>query len=173
MIIFLTGPTGSGKTDTSWELLKHFDQMVFLDCDWFASMQPFSWEKESDVAMVYQALADMVKFHEKKSNTNVVITLTLEMARLFEKYKSYFEEFDMPLFVFRLHVSDQEGQRRIFARDRIDSQKQEELKNFKIQQQAFDSLCAHNKLFIKIEATTMTEEQVAQKIKEIIGPVRR
>lgn len=37
MIIILTGPTGVGKTDTSWALLQQFEQLVFLDADWFAS----------------------------------------------------------------------------------------------------------------------------------------
>jgi tRNA A37 N6-isopentenylltransferase MiaA len=30
MIIFLTGPTGVGKTDTSWSLLSLRDGMVFI-----------------------------------------------------------------------------------------------------------------------------------------------
>lgn len=168
MIIFLTGPTGSGKTDTSWALLKFFDQLVFLDCDWFASLQPFSWENESDVMMVYQALADMVKFHQQRNNNNFVITLTHQMAQVFEKYKSSFTDSALPIFAFRLHVSDEEGQRRIKSRDRIESQKDEELKNFIKQQKVFDTLCKNNKVFVTIETTSLTEEQVAHKIQELV-----
>ena len=44
MIILLTGPTGVGKTDTSWAIVDQTDRMVFLDCDWFASYTPLSWQ---------------------------------------------------------------------------------------------------------------------------------
>ena len=63
MIILLTGPTGVGKTDTSWALLQQLSRIVFLDCDWFASKVPFDWKKESDVDSIFQALSLRIDFH--------------------------------------------------------------------------------------------------------------
>jgi chloramphenicol 3-O-phosphotransferase len=54
MIILITGPTGAGKTDTSWALIERAAPMVFLDCDWFAARMPFSWQRPADVESVYQ-----------------------------------------------------------------------------------------------------------------------
>jgi hypothetical protein len=80
MIIALTGPTGVGKTDTSWALVEQAPPMVFLDCDWFAARIPFSWKLESDVESVYQALSVMLDFHTSRAAARFVIPLTLEMA---------------------------------------------------------------------------------------------
>ena len=80
MIIALTGPTGVGKTDTSWALVEQAPPMVFLDCDRFAARIPFSWKLESDVESVYQALSVMLDFHTSRAAARFVIPLTLEMA---------------------------------------------------------------------------------------------
>src|SRR5581483_4038920 len=100
MIILLTGPTGAGKTDTSWELIKQFDSLVFLDCDWFASMKPFSWNKQSDVELVYAAIANTIMFHTQNQKNNFVITLTIQMAQKYHFFKSYFDEFELPIHTF-------------------------------------------------------------------------
>jgi uridine kinase len=79
MIIVLTGSTGSGKTDTAWGLLKIFNNIVFLDSDWFASMQPFSWDSKSDVGMVYELLEKMIDYHMLHGKKRFIINLTSKM----------------------------------------------------------------------------------------------
>lgn len=164
MIIILTGPTGSGKTDTSWALLGNVRDIVFLDCDWFASLQPFSWKKESDVEMVYQAISIMIDFHIKKSHKNFVITLTSEMAIAHEKIRTYFATKNMDLYCFRLRCDQQELQRRISHRDRLEVQKQHELKNSLVQQELFDSEFPSNDIFYQIDGNHKTEQQIALEI---------
>lgn len=164
MIILLTGPTGSGKTDTSWTLLENVKEMVFLDCDWFASLMPFSWEKESDVEMVYQALSLMIDFYIKKGHENFVITLTAEMALAHQKIDTHFASKNIDLYRFRLRCSEQELLRRISQRDRLETQKQEELKNSIKQQELFDKNFPDNTIFYCIDGTGKTEQQVADQI---------
>ena len=167
MIIILTGPTGSGKTDASWELLKIFNNMVFLDCHWFAAMQPFSWGKKSDVAMVYQALALMISFYEKTGKTRFVITLTSEMAVLFQEYQSLLNPKNMPVRAFRLRCSDQQLIQRIALRDRV-NKKQEELNAIK-QQKLFDQTFLHNVPFMLVDVTNLNEQEVVRKIRTMIN----
>ena len=164
MIILLTGPTGSGKTDTSWALLDSVKEMVFLDCDWFASLKPFSWKKESDVEMVYQALSTVIDFHIKKGNQNFVITLTSEMALVYQKYDHYFTSKNIKIYPFRLHCDNQELKTRILRRDRLEVQKQQELKNSIAQQELFDTNFPDNIIFYLIDGTGKTEQQVAHHI---------
>jgi thymidylate kinase len=167
MIILITGPTGSGKTDTCWELMKQFDSIVFLDCDWFANFKPFSWQNQSDVELVYAAIATMIVFHAQNNKSNFVVTLTLEMAQRYNQMRTYFEDFGMPIRGFRLTCAPDEAQRRIKLRDRMESQKNEELDNTRIQQQMFERLFLADAFFVKIDNTMLTEEETALKIKEI------
>ena len=98
MIVVLTGPVASGKTATAWGLLKIFNNMVFLDCDWFGAMQPFSWDKKSDVALIYEILAKMIDFHEAQGKKRFVITLNGQMAAAYKEYACFFAIKKMPIY---------------------------------------------------------------------------
>lgn len=174
MIILLTGPTGSGKTDTSWALLQQVNPIVFLDCDWFASRTPFNWKNESDVETVFQGLSLMIDFHLKNGNENFVIPLTMEMAFLFNKYKSYFSKFNLEIHAFRLRCNEQELERRIRERDRNLMQKEEELRGMLEAQASFDHQFSNNQIFKLIDTTKLSEQAVAQEILlAITNPVRK
>jgi len=125
MIIILTGSTGSGKTDTSWELLKKINNIVFLDCDWFASKVPFCWSNEIDVDKIFESISKMITFNVESDYKNFVVTFTPQMAELYEKYLDHFSKFNMPIYLFRLKCNLQELEKRILKRDRIESQKQQ------------------------------------------------
>lgn len=168
MIILLTGPTGTGKTDTSWALLQQFDRMVFLDCDWFASRVPFSWENESDVISVFQSLSLMIEFHLKRGDKNFVIPLTLEMAKLLKKNEIYFSKWNLPIKSFRLRCSEQELAKRIGERNRIEWQKDKELNNFLVAQKRFDLLFPNDDLFKLIDNTQISEDETAIQIATFI-----
>jgi hypothetical protein len=168
MIILLTGPTGSGKTDTSWALLQQFKNIVFLDCDWFASRVPFQWENEADVESVYQSLSLMINFHIDRGEKNFVIPLTYEMAVLYEKYKSYFSKFNLPINTFRLRCTEQELERRIRGRDRIMWQKQQELGGMLKVQGDFDKVFGDEKVFKLIDTTMLSEREVAMRIMSLV-----
>ncbi len=140
MIILLTGPTGVGKTDTSWEIIALSDQMVFLDCDWFASYVPFSWRRDSDVEKVYEALSLMIDFHMQRGARQFVLTLTIEMAFVFDRHRWRFERYGLPLFPFRLRCDGEVLLQRISERDRNDFQKQAELAGAIQAQHTFDRL---------------------------------
>ena len=66
LLIVLTGPTGSGKTDTAWALVAAEDNLVFLDCDWFAARSRFAWEDSDAVESVYRAIESHLEFHRSK-----------------------------------------------------------------------------------------------------------
>lgn len=159
MIVFLTGTTGAGKTDTSWALVSALDDLVFLDCDWFASRAPFSWKSAADVDSVYRAIRSQIAFHRGEGRTNFVVTLTLEMAAVFEDNVG---AFGLPVHAFRLVASNDTMRARIIGRDRM--QKTEELENALQQQAAFERLNAG--MFTPIETDGLDAQEVAKVIFE-------
>jgi broad-specificity NMP kinase len=167
MIIILTGPTGSGKTDTSWELLKVFNNIVFLDCDWFASMQPFSWDKKSDVAMVYELLAQMMDYHLLHGKKRFVVTLTGQMAALYSEYQNLFISKKLPIYLFWLRCSDQNLIERIDLRSHV-NKKQQEQKALR-QQQFFDKMFLNNSLFMLVDTANLNESEVVRKVRNMIN----
>lgn len=167
MIVFITGPSGIGKTDTSWALLNLIQPMVFLDCDWFASRVPFNWDDKKDLDSVYEALELMVGFHINRGEYNIVIPLTIQMARTFKKNLPRFSQFNIPIYAYRLFCSEDEHERRIQSRDRISWQKLEELKGMPHARKAFCELFPDNSQFKLIDSTFLSESGVAQRIIEL------
>jgi len=160
MIVFLTGTTGSGKTDTSWALVSLLPELVFLDCDWFASRSPFSWQRGDDVESVYRAIRSQIAFHRGEGRSNFVVTLTLEMAMRFPENCDSFGE--LPIHAFRLVASNDTLRARIIGRDR--AQKAEELENALRQQAELARLSVD--VFTPIETDGLDAQDVATAIVE-------
>ena len=158
MIILLTGPSGVGKTDTSWAIVAQSDHMVFLDCDWFASYPPFSWQRDADVEAVYQALSLLLGFHLRRGARHFVVPLTIEMAFSFARHRHHFDRHGLPLCPFRLHCNDKVLFQRINERDRPDFQKRAELEGALRAQRAFDPLCSD---FSLLDTSALDSDTVA------------
>jgi hypothetical protein len=161
MIIFLAGETGSGKTDTGWALIGALGA-VLLDCDWFASRSPFSWDRGADVESVYQAILNQVAFHLGQGRTDFVVTLTPEMAVAFESCRPGFEECGLPIQAFRLAAEPHIVQQRIRARDR--DQKSVELANAARHRALLDELFGDNSVFAMIDNAGMDPRTTADAI---------
>ena len=170
MIITLTGPTGVGKTDTSWALLELASPMVFLDCDWFAARNPFSWKAERDVESVYQALSAMLSYHIGHGATRFVIPLTLEMSQSYAHNRSYLERFGLPIFHFRLACGVGHLRERVLKRDRIPEQQLRELDVVPAQVQISEAL---PDMFIPIDVSTMDEKTVARTVLAVVSTMRQ
>ena len=166
MIILLTGPTGVGKTDTSWAIVGQSEHMVFLDCDWFASYTPFSWREDADVDTVYAAISLMLGFHLRRGAQRFVVPLTIEMAFSFARHRHHFDCHGLPLFLFRLRCSDTTLLQRIAERDRIDSQKRAELDGAIQAQRAFDQLSSE---FDFLDTSALDSEAAASIILARVG----
>lgn len=162
MIVFLTGPTGSGKTDASWALLSALDGIVFLDCDWFASRSQFSWKNSEDVKSVYLALRSQISFHLGYGRKKYVVTLTLEMAASFQSNRNYFANFDLQMYPFRLSAQPDVIKRRIINRDRV--QKAEEVANAVFQHVEFARVFPDETIFSCIDTSDLTPTEVASLI---------
>jgi dephospho-CoA kinase len=161
MIICITGPTGVGKTDTSWALIERGAPMVFLDCDWFASRVPFSWSSESDVESVFQAIAVMLRFHVTRGITRFIVPITVEMALSFKQHRHYFEKVGLPVRTFQLYCPEEQLRRRISARDRAPEQKSAELEAIRNQRRHCSGLVS---AFQVIDTSSLDERAVAEKI---------
>jgi broad-specificity NMP kinase len=166
MIIVLTGPTGVGKTDTSWALLETAPPLVFLDCDWFAARVPFSWKREGDVESVYQALSVMIDYHTRNSATRFVVPLTLEMAVSYAQHRKYLDRFGLPLFAFLLSCSTEVLRERVLKRDRNPVQRSWELDAIPSQLQTCQVLSS---AFVRVDVSGMDEQGVARRILSNIG----
>ena len=166
MIIVLTGPTGSGKTDTSWALLELAPPMVFLDCDWFAARAPFSWKSRNDVESVFQAVSVMLDYHTNCAASRFVVPLTLEMAESYSGNRQYLERFRLPLFHFRLACSAKVLRERVVKGDRNPVQRSWELDVISSQLRSCDAL---PDMFVPIDVSEMMDErEVARKILSIV-----
>lgn len=161
MIILLTGPTGVGKTDTSWALLEIAPPMVFLDCDWFAARAPFSWSLESDVDSVYEALSVMLDFHMRRGETRFVIPLALEMATSYAERRHYLERFRLPLFPYLLSCGADVLRERVLKRDRNPIQRTRELGVIPSQLRISQGL---SRTFVPMDVSGMDEHALARKI---------
>jgi hypothetical protein len=159
MILLLTGPTGSGKTDTSWALVTASDALVFLDCDWFASRSRFSWEKLADVMSVYRALRSQIEFHDAEPRSDFVVTLTLEMAAIFQPEFLTGPE-NGSVHAFRLFARTDVIQDRVLSRDRI--QKAREAIQAVHQLVEFDRLFPNDSTFVRIDTSDLTPSTVAK-----------
>ncbi len=159
MIVFITGETGTGKTDTSWSLIET-QNSVFLDCDWFASRSPFSWACAEDVASVYRAIFSQVEFHLGEGRSSFVITLTPEMAAIFPSIVSGFKKFGLPMCAFRLTPQPFAVQRRIADRGR--DQKEIERTNAARQRVELDAMFATDDVFAAIDNTGLDARATAR-----------
>jgi hypothetical protein len=162
MIIFLTGETGSGKTDTGWALVAAVDDIVFQDCDWFASRKPFSWKSRADVESVYRAIRSQMDFHIGEGRDRFVVTLTVEMAVLFRDQRTIFAGLPGPIHAVRLVASESVVRDRIAERGRI--QKDEEARNSSRQRAEFDRLFPDGSNFEPLETTGLELREVAAAI---------
>ena len=132
--------------------------MVFLDCDWFASYTPFSWQLDADVEAVHEALSLMLGFHIQRGARCFVVPLTIEMAFSFARHRHHFDCHGLPLFPFRLRCSDEVLLQRISERDRIDFQKQAELAGAIQAQRVFDRLSSE---FSLLDTSALDPDEVA------------
>ena len=114
--------------------------------------------------MVYQAIATMIEFYTNIGHENFVITLTSEMALAHHNIDTCFADKNRDIYRFRLRCDQQELQRRISHRDRLEVQKQQELKNSLVQQELFDSEFPSNDIFYQIDGSHKTEQQIALEI---------
>ena len=168
MKILITGPTGSGKTDTAWALLEATQDMIFLDCDWFAARRPFSWSEPNDLESVFGGIREQIAFHRKQERTNFVITLTVEMAEAYERHGHYFHDAMDSLHCFRLLCSPAILESRIRNRDRI--QKEEEVTNSEILSARLDSLYGDDTIFTRVDTSKLTSLEVAESILQHLRP---
>jgi hypothetical protein len=162
VIVFLTGPTGSGKTDTAWALVSAPDDIVFLDCDWFASRSRFSWKNPVDVESVYRALCNQIQFHVDEGRRRFVVTLTLEMAVSFQIHGSDFAELGLPMFAFRLFTRREINDKRVMDRGR--TQRAQEAANAILQQTEFERLFPDDTMFQRIDTSDVAADAVANLI---------
>ena len=168
MILLITGATGVGKTDTSWALVELAQPMVFLDCDWFAARLPFSWQSESDVESVYQALSVMLEHHTRRAAARFVIPLTPEMATSYSRNGHYLERFQLPLFRFRLSCSAELLRERVLKRDRNPVQRSCELEAIPSQLRVCETLSD----FMPVDVSALDEHAAARKILSMLDTTR-
>ena len=167
MIVILTGPIASGKTTTAWGLLKIFNNMVFLDCNWFAAMQPFSWDKKSDIVMIYEILARMIDFHVAQGKKRFVITCNSQMAAAYKEFSSLLSLKKMPIYAFRLVCDNQTLLKRIDLKNHS-NKKHEELSAI-LQQKFFDTMFSQVQPFLPVVVGNANESELVRKIRTMIN----
>jgi broad-specificity NMP kinase len=169
VIIVLAGPPGSGKTETAKALLKQYPQMVFLDCDWFASRVPFNWSSEADVEAIYQAFSLMLNFYKQKNQMQFVMTMTAEMTEVINKFGPYILIDGLPLKLIRLRSAAPVLEKRIKSLNRSEAEVEQDQKRAIIAQYYFDMAFPTNESFYMIDTSLLSPDQAAARVVEIIS----
>jgi hypothetical protein len=169
MIILLTGPTASGKTETGWVLFARKPKCVFLESDALTSVRPFDPGDERDVLGVWDQLLLNIDFHQSRGNSDFIITITPQMASVYPQVKPRIDRSGIDCHAFRLDCSEVEGLRRIAERGRGEDQEALERHWVPRDRQILSAKFPDDSVFIFIDTTQKDENLVATFIMYKIG----
>ncbi|MBP7689711.1 MAG: GrpB family protein [Thermoflexales bacterium] len=116
MIIIINGPLGVGKTETSWQLIEHFDKAIMLDADYIVAAHPFEIYNAARIDYLYETLAHNVAWHVAHGYHNFVVNYVFEKPESLAKLRHLLSAYDDVTYAFRLTCAPDEADRRIQAR---------------------------------------------------------
>ena len=116
MIIIINGPLGVGKTETSWQLIEHFDKAIMLDADYIVAAHPFEIYNDARIDYLYETLAHNVAWHVAHGYHNFVVNYVFEKPESLAKLRHLLSVYDDVTYAFRLTCAPDEIERRIRAR---------------------------------------------------------
>lgn len=168
MIIFLSGPSGIGKTDTSFSLMSSINNSVYLDSDWFCAKNPFDVFTADSIKQVYDSIYSNINYQKKLGYKNFIIAIYLEAFIKFYEYQYQFAALDEKVYTFILSSTTEIHIKRIKSRDRLSWMKENEIKKSNEQLKISHSMASSNPEIVDIDTTSMNPIEVAQRIIEAI-----
>ncbi len=166
-IIFITGPSGVGKTQLGFLLMGKIKNSIYIDSDNFCAKNPLNPLLESNIEEVYQLLYLNYQYLKKKNQIEwFIFPLFINAALFFNKYGSPFLSNDSTVHKIVLSCSEEELKKRILSRDRIEHKKKEELENTKLEINYVNELIESN-AFKLIDTTGMNIEEITMTILNI------
>ena len=131
MIVIINGPLGIGKTETSWELLRLYQNAVMLDGDYIGAVQPFEIYDEARVEYLYQTIRLLVDHHRRHGIQDFIINYVFEHSESLQQLRQMLVDLDDVDYAFRLTCSDHEIERRIQQRNPVSDSLEWELQRFR------------------------------------------
>jgi hypothetical protein len=127
MIALITGPSGIGKIDTCFALLKRFPYSVYLDSDWFFAKSPVDPLSVERIRELYELLVLNIGYHLNKGVETFLIGVYQQAAMHLHEYYDKMLGLRLPIVTVALVANQVELEKRILSRDRIETQKIAEL----------------------------------------------
>jgi GrpB-like predicted nucleotidyltransferase (UPF0157 family) len=117
VIIIINGPLGIGKTEVSWELLRHFERGVMLDGDYIGAVEPFEIYNDARIEYLYKTIRHLVTFHKEDGGyENFVINYVFETPESLAQLRHLLLALDDRIYIFRLTCDPEELANRIRGR---------------------------------------------------------
>ncbi len=116
MIVIINGPLGVGKTETSWQLIEHFDKAIMLDADYIVAAHPFEIYNAARVDYLYETLAHNVAWHVAHGYHNFVVNYVFEKPESLAKLRHLLSAYDDVTYAFRSDVRRGRSSSAAFAR---------------------------------------------------------
>ena len=118
MIIIINGSLGVGKTSVAETLQCKFDRSVHLDGDAIGDVHPFEIYDPARIIHLYEALALLVRFHQKHGYANFVINYVFESADSLQDLLKLLRPLEPSIHTYWLTCNGQEQAKRIQGRRR-------------------------------------------------------
>jgi hypothetical protein len=166
VIIFITGPSGIGKTDTCFNLLSTVSNSVYLDSDWFSIKSPIDPLSKERIAELYDLLAINMNYHITRNTKHFFIAIYLEAVERLLEYYDPLLALGQKIKLVLLTCSKHTIENRVMSRDRIYEQKQEELKKISTELKQIDRMVDNIHFDILLDTSDLSARQVAVKIIE-------
>lgn len=167
-MIAITGPSGVGKTDTSWSMLEHLAKQnisaVLMDADWYANIRPFDWSTEEDVLFVVDQIKAISTQHWDRKTEVLIIPHCYELALQFQSYATFCSENSADLHRLCLLSDIDILKQRISDRVRNKKQKSAELNNAESFLKLFEKQSSNASLGEVLNNSYFTQSETALEI---------
>jgi len=103
MIIIINGPSGVGKTQTSWELLYRMPHTVVLDMDYIGwAFHSFDYSNQSHIDYAHSTLFVLIKHHLQNGFYHFIVNGGFESSEKLNQILNVLYPLNLPIQVFCL-----------------------------------------------------------------------
>lgn len=101
MIIIINGPSGVGKTETSWELLYRMPHTVVLDMDYIGwAFHSFDYSNQSHIEYSHSTLFVLIKHHLQNGFYHFIVNGVFGSSEKLNQILNVLYPLNLPIQVF-------------------------------------------------------------------------
>lgn len=162
-IIFIGGTMGVGKTTVSQVLKQELNQSVFLDGDWCWDMNPFVVNEETKTLVMDNICYMLNNFIHCQQYQNIIFCWVMHQQSIIDEILSRLDTKDCNIYCISLSCSVEQ------LTKQIEKDIQEGIREKDVLKRSIERLKLYDNLnTIKIDTTSLSVYEIADRIKEII-----